>query len=73
MTLSAQNRTRGGTSLLRPGQMSVLAELREPEGRIGFAGADIANALPGFDGAIETGVFAARRALEIAATRPRVT
>jgi monoamine oxidase len=34
--------------------MSVLAELREPEGRIAFAGADIANALPGFDGAIET-------------------
>ncbi|MBT2586885.1 NAD(P)/FAD-dependent oxidoreductase [Arthrobacter sp. ISL-95] len=40
-----------------------LAELQQPEGRIGLAGSDIANGWGGFiDGAIESGLDAARQA-----------
>jgi len=58
--------TRGGTSLLRPGQLSMLDEIRRPEGRLTFATADIASATPGFDGAIQTGIMAAGNAVRIA-------
>ncbi len=51
--------TRGGTSLLRPGQLSQIEEIRAPEGRIAFATADIATSSPGFDGAVQTGIRAA--------------
>lgn len=57
--------TMGGTSLLRPGQLSALRELRAAEGNLAFATADISNSLPGFDGAVETGINGAREALKI--------
>jgi len=56
----AEPYTRGGTSLLRPGQLSQLVEIGAPEGLVAFATADIATASPGFDGAIQTGIRAAR-------------
>lgn len=55
--------TLGGTSLLRPGQLSRLDDIRRTEGRISFATADVASAAPGFDGAIQTGILAAADAL----------
>jgi len=58
--------TLGGTSLLRPGQLSMLSQIRQPEGRLTFATADIATATPGYDGAIQTGIMAAANAIWIA-------
>ena len=60
--------TRGGTSLLRPGQLSKLSRIRQPEGRLAFATADIATASPGYDGAIQTGITAAAHAIRISQT-----
>lgn len=57
--------TAGGTSLLRPGQLSILDKIRAPEGRLSFATADIASGTPGFDGAIQTGIMAAADALRV--------
>ncbi|MCC6763899.1 MAG: FAD-dependent oxidoreductase [Deltaproteobacteria bacterium] len=56
----------GTWCILRPGQMSgALAKLREPAGRVHFAGSDFALGFRGFiDGAIESGV---RTAQEVAA------
>ncbi|WP_374946345.1 flavin monoamine oxidase family protein [Agreia sp.] len=51
--------SRGGTSLLRPGQLSRIDQIAASEGRVAFATADIATAAPGFDGAIQTGIRAA--------------
>jgi monoamine oxidase len=49
--------------MYRPGFFTkYFRELQRPEGRIHFAGSDIANGWRGFiDGAIETGVMSARR------------
>lgn len=58
--------TSGGTSLLRPGQMSQLEAIRAPEGRLAFATADISSTMPGYDGAIQTGIKAAREAAALA-------
>lgn len=65
--------TRGGTSLLRPGQLSELSAIRKPEGRLAFATADIATASPGYDGAIQTGIMAAADALRISQTNDTST
>ena len=65
--------TLGGTSLLRPGQMSQLEAIRAPEGRLSFATADISSTMPGYDGAIQTGIRAAREAAAFAGDGRRTT
>jgi monoamine oxidase len=54
--------SRGTWSILRPGQLTgALTALQEPQGRVVFAGADIADGWNGFiDGAIESGLRAGR-------------
>lgn len=61
--------TLGGTSLLRPGQLSQIEQIRAPEGRLAFATADIATASPGFDGAIQTGIRAAADVMAMTGAR----
>jgi nicotine oxidoreductase len=72
----ADEYARGGTSMLHPGQLTgVLTDLREPEGRLVFATADIAYGIPaGMDGAIEAGVHGAGQAARIfnEASRPQL-
>ncbi|MFF0014985.1 flavin monoamine oxidase family protein [Streptomyces sp. NPDC005374] len=58
--------TLGGTSLLRPGHLRNLDALRAPEGRIAFATADISSTMPGYDGAVQTGIKAAADAVAVA-------
>jgi pseudooxynicotine oxidase len=55
---------RGTWSMYRPGQLTgSLRELQRPEGRVVFAGSDVANGWNGFvDGAIESGLWASRMA-----------
>lgn len=55
--------SRGAWMMHRPGALTGPAvELRKPHGRINFAGGDIATTEPGsIEGALETGVSAARR------------
>jgi monoamine oxidase len=52
----------GTWAMFRPSQtVTHLSELQRPEGRVFFAGSDIANGWNGFiDGAIETGIRAGR-------------
>lgn len=54
---------RGTWGMLRPGQLSrSLASAHEPHGQVHFAGSDLARGWAGFiDGAIESGLDAARR------------
>jgi monoamine oxidase len=53
--------SRGTWSVWRPGQLSSLAALQAPEGRVVLAGSDVASGWNGFmDGAIESGLTAAR-------------
>lgn len=54
--------SQGTWSMFRPDQtVSRLSELQQPEGRVFFAGSDIANGWNGFiDGAIESGISAGR-------------
>ena len=58
---------KGTWSCWGPGSMSkYLQELQKPHGRVVFASADWANGWRGFvDGAIEQGVEAANRVLEL--------
>jgi monoamine oxidase len=51
--------SRGAWGAYRIGQMEHLAGMRRPEGRLVFAGADIARGTLGIDGAIESGTYAA--------------
>jgi monoamine oxidase len=62
--------SRGGNSCFRPGQFTRhLRELQQPWGRVAFAGADIASGWAGYiDGAIESGIRAARYARAAATT-----
>ena len=55
---------RGTWSMYRPGQLSrYLRDLQQPEGRVLLAGSDVASGWNGFiDGAIESGLTAARMA-----------
>jgi pseudooxynicotine oxidase len=58
----------GGTwSIFRPQQLTrYLRELQRPEGRLLFAGSDVANGWNGFiDGAIETGLRAGREVVQL--------
>jgi hypothetical protein len=59
--------SRGTWSVFRPGQLSgALAALQAPHGRVLFAGGDVANGWNGFlDGAIESGLAAARSATQL--------
>ena len=56
--------SRGGNTGYRPGQLTgLLADLQAPWGRVAFAGADLASGWVGYmDGAIESGIRAARLA-----------
>ncbi|MGW8816098.1 flavin monoamine oxidase family protein [Gordonia terrae] len=57
---------RGGQHHLRPGQLSqTVPYLQSAEGRLVFASAEIANALVGVDGALQSGTQAARRVGEL--------
>lgn len=58
---------RGGWSLRRPGQLSgVFPQVQRPQGRIAFAGSDLANGWSGYiDGAIESGATAAAYAASV--------
>jgi monoamine oxidase len=51
--------SRGAWGAFRIGQMEHLGGMRRPEGRLVFAGADIARGTLGIDGAIESGSYAA--------------
>ncbi|TFV92802.1 FAD-dependent oxidoreductase [Blastococcus sp. CT_GayMR20] len=54
--------SRGTWSVWRPGQLASLEALQAPEGRVVLAGSDVASGWNGFmDGAIESGLTAARR------------
>lgn len=63
---------RGTWSVLRPGQLTAsLRDLQRPHGSVVFAGADIADGWNGFiDGAIETGLRAAREVGRILGNAP---
>ena len=64
---------RGTWSMYRPGQLTgSLRELQRPDGRVVFAGSDVANGWNGFiDGAIESGLRAARLARALPASGGR--
>lgn len=66
--------SRGTWCILRPGQMSkYLARLREPAGRVHFAGGDFALGFRGFiDGAIESGVRTGQTVAKLIAGDDRV-
>lgn len=58
----------GTWTSFRPGQLSALPVLQAPHDRVLFAGSDIANGWSGFmDGAIESGLTAARSATRLLA------
>jgi monoamine oxidase len=65
--------SRGTWSVFRPGQLSgALAALQAPHGRVVFAGSDIADGWNGFmDGAIESGLRAARSAGQLLSSSRR--
>jgi monoamine oxidase len=60
--------SRGAWPHMKPGQLTkYLRELQQPQGRLVFATSDIASGWHGYiDGAIESGITAARHALELA-------
>lgn len=61
--------SRGTWSVARPGQLAALPTLQAPHGRVFFAGSDIADGWNGFmDGAIESGLSAARLASRLLST-----
>ena len=64
--------SQGTWSVFRPGQLTgSLPTLQAPHGRVVFAGADIADCWNGFlDGAIESGLAAARSVSLLLASRP---
>jgi monoamine oxidase len=64
--------SRGTWSAFRPGQLSgSLAALQAPHGRVFFAGSDVADGWNGFmDGAIESGLAAARSVFQLLAAKP---
>lgn len=59
--------SQGGAPFLRPGQLSTkMSQLQQPDGRLLFAGSDLANGWNGFiDGAIESGITAGRIAVRL--------
>lgn len=62
--------SRGTWSTSRPGQLASLEALQAPEGRIVLAGSDVASGWNGFmDGAIESGLTAARWASSVLPAR----
>jgi monoamine oxidase len=65
--------SRGTWSVYRPGQLSgAHAVLQAPHGRVVFAGSDLADGWNGFiDGAIESGLRAARSVRQVLETPPR--
>jgi monoamine oxidase len=65
--------SRGTWSVYRPGQLSgALAALQAPHGRVEFAGGDFADGWNGFmDGAIESGLRAARSVTQLLNTHVR--
>ena len=71
---NADEFSQGTWMAYRPGQlMRFHSAFQEPEGRLAFAGSDLALGWAGWmDGAVETGVRAARQALAAAgvSTRP---
>jgi monoamine oxidase len=63
--------SRGTWSVFRPGQLSALPSLQAPHGRVVFAGSDLADGWNGFmDGAIESGLRAARSVTQLLQTTP---
>jgi monoamine oxidase len=66
---NADEFSQGTWMAFRPGQvMRFHSAFQEPEGRLAFAGSDLALGWAGWiDGAIETGARAARQALEVSA------
>jgi monoamine oxidase len=61
--------SRGTWSVFRPGQLSLLPALQAPHGRVVFAGSDLADGWNGFmDGAIESGLRAARSVTQLLQT-----
>jgi nicotine oxidoreductase len=67
----ADEYARGGNTFYRPGQLRYLADLQQPLGRLAFAGADIASGYFGnIDGAVESGLRAARACVQAAAHSP---
>lgn len=64
--------TRGGWGVLKKGQLTRFAPHRDflvPQGRVAFAGADIAAGWHGYiDGAVESGLVAARQVLQLLAS-----
>ena len=64
--------SRGTWPVYRPGQLTrYLRALQDPEGRIFLAGSEMANGWCGFiDGAIESGLTAARRVADLLTPRP---
>ena len=65
--------SRGGWMTWRPGQASrLMSSLGRAEGRVAFAGADLATAWIGWlDGALESGARAASEALRVLTAAPR--
>jgi monoamine oxidase len=62
--------SRGTWSAWRPGQLASLEAMQEPEGRVVLAGSDVASGWNGFmDGAIESGLTAARWASSLLQAR----
>jgi monoamine oxidase len=64
---NADEFSRGTWVAYRPGQQSRLhSALQRPEGRLAFAGSDVASEWPGFmNGAIESGARAAQQVLAL--------
>lgn len=62
----------GGWAFLRPGQLTEsLAALQQPQGKMAFATSDIASGWSGYiDGAVESGIRAARQVLAAEAAAP---
>lgn len=65
----------GGWAFLRPGQLTEsLRALQQPHGRLAFAGSDIASGWSGYiDGAVESGIRAARQVMLPRRQRPERT
>lgn len=56
--------SRGGNSCPRPGQLELMGQIRNPVGRVAFAGADLARGWYGYiDGAVESGIHASHSLL----------
>lgn len=62
--------SRGTWATFRPGQLGAVADLQAPEGRLVLAGGDIASGWNGtMDGAIESGLTAARTVADLLVAR----